>query len=233
MNTVDFNFLTEMDNNPLIVFNSNGKIIYLNDNAEILMGYAKKSDIYKLTINNAAKDYGIKHTKMELHYKHLNFYAISVGYSNDEWIAIRLYYRPLSRKYSKYNIEEQVVTDVNKMLSVAIHQFTIDKTIDIRLFADSEIPATLLNQNNFLKLLRKSLSLFKANTYLDITLKLDIGDQIIVNNKSYKIIILKFQSNGRYCTEDKDIDQLANELCIVPNLKENSIAFDIPLITPS
>jgi len=230
MKTPDFEFLANMDSNPLLVFNHAGKIIYLNDSAEILMGYTSTSEIYNLALNNAPKDYGIKNSKIELVYDHLNFYGMSVGYKSDEWIAIKLYYRPLSKKYANTDSRQYILTDINKMLSVAIHQYTIDKNIDIRLFADCELPHTLLNQNDFLKLLRISLSTFEECSYLDIKLKLGIGEHLLVNGISYKISILKLESNRRLTKEDSDIDELANRLCIVPNLQAKSISFDIPII---
>ena len=230
MITPNFEFLANMDSNPLIVFNPNGKIVYLNDSAEILMGYVSASEIYNLALNNAPKEYGMKNSKMELVYDHLNFYGISVGYNSDEWIAIKLYYRPLSKKYANGDAKQHILTDINKMLSVAIHQYTIDKNIDIRLFADSELPLTMLNQNDFLKLLRITLSTFRECSYLDITLKLGIGEYLLVNGKSYKISILKLTSYQRSSKEDKDIDELANRLCIVPNIQEHNISFDIPII---
>jgi len=231
MNTFNPKFLLDTDSNPIIVFSESGKIIYINDSAEILMGYVPKKEIFDLALNYAPKDYGSKTTQLELSFGHLNFYSISVGYLSDEWISIRLYYRPLTKKYFTYKKEDQTPTDINKMLSVAIHQFTIDKDIDIKLFTDTDIPQITLNQNSFLKLLRKTLSLFRVNKFLDITLKLNIGEHIIIEQKPYKIVILKFESNGRYCDEDKNIDELANELFIVSSFKENSITFEIPLIT--
>ncbi len=230
MNTLDFEFLVNMDNNPLIVFNPNGKIIYLNNSAEILMGYVSSSEIYNLALNNAPKEYGVKNSKMELVYDHLNFYSISVGYKSDEWIAIKLYFRPLSKKYANGDTKQHILTDINKMLSVAIYQFTIDKDIDIQLFADGDLPHTMLNQNEFLKLLRITLSTFSNCKSLHISLKLGIGEHLIINNNSYKIAILKFKSNTRERKEDKEIDELANRLCIVPNIQAKSISFDIPLI---
>jgi hypothetical protein len=230
MNTLDMQFLLDTDTNPLIVFDSNSKIIYLNDSAEILMGHVSKREIFDLALKYAPKEYGAKTSRLELSFGHLNFYAVNVGYMSDEWIAIRLYYRPLAKKYSKKKSKDQIPTDVNKMLSIAINQFTIDKDVDIKLFSDTEIPATALNQNSFLKLLRKTLSLFKVNKFLDITLKLSIGDHILVDNKPRKIIVLQFNSNGRYCSEDREIDDLANEIGLISNMQESSVTFEIPLI---
>ena len=230
MSTLDFQFFTNMDTNPLLVFDHNGKILFLNDSAEILMGYVSASEIYSLAVNNAPQDFGIKNSSIELSYEHINFYAITVGYSSDEWIAIKLYYRPLSRKYSNFSTKQHTITDINKMLHIAINQFTIDNDIDIRIFLDSELPNIFLNQNDFLKLLRKTFATFKYSKHMHITLKLGIGDHILLNGKSYKVINLKIESDKRITTTDRSIDELCNELCVIPNLQKKSVLFDIPLI---
>jgi len=233
MNTfdIDFKFLVESDSSPLIVFNHNGHIEYLNSNAEILMSYVNTKGIFDLAVKNAPKDYGSNTTQVELKYGHLKFYSINVSYINDEWIAIRLYYRP--REYIQVdnsNKENLVLTDLNRLLDVAIIQFKIDASTDIRLFTDKDIPKTLINQNSFLKLLRVVLSQFRAVSYLDIALKLGIGEHIVMDGKRYPLVNLEFISNGRYCNDDKEIESLSKELCLVSSLDENSISLEIPLI---
>ncbi len=234
MNTsnIDYKFLLEVDNNPLVVFNHEGKILYLNGNAEILMSYISPKEIFGLAVNYAPHEYGTKTTQIELAYNQLKFYAINVSYNSDEWIAVRLYYRPRDKQLNKRNSSKgEILTDINMLLDVAIIQFKIDTDTDIRLFTDKDIPKTLLNQNSFSKLLRKSLSSFKAASFLDIELKLGIGEHIIIDEKKYSLIILKFKSSGRYCNRDEEIKDLASELYLVSNLLENSIEFEIPLIS--
>ena len=231
-NSIDFKFLLEMDNNPLIVFNNDGKIIFLNNNAEILLSYVSSKEIFNLAMHNAPKDYGNKTTQTELVYGHLNFYATNVSYNSDDWIAIRLYYRPRDKKLNhKHDFSNEVLTDINMLLDLAITQFKIDSQADIRLFTDTDIPKTYLNQNNFLKLIRKTLNSYKGVSCLDITLKLGIGEHIIIDEKRYPLINLNFSSVGRYCSEDDSIEELANELFLVCDLKENRIELEIPLIT--
>ncbi len=228
---IDYKFLIEIDNNPIIVFNNDGKILCLNNNAEILMGCVSTKEMFHLAISNAPKEYGTKTTQLELSYGHLKFYAINVSYNSDEWIAIRLYYRPRDKQLAKrVNSNSEILTDINRLLDVAIVQFKIDSTTDIKVFTDQDIPKTLLNQNSFLKLLRKTLSSFKTASYLDISLKLGIGEHIIIGDKRYPLINLTFNSNGRYCDEDKSIKELSNELFLVSELAESSIGFEIPLI---
>ncbi len=228
---IDYKFLLEIDNNPIIVFNNDGKILCLNNNAEILMGCVSTKEMFHLAISNAPKEYGTKTTQLELSYGHLKFYAINVSYNSDEWIAIRLYYRPRDKQLTKrINSNSEILTDINILLDVAIVQFKIDSTTNIKLFTDQDIPKTLLNQNSFLKLLRKTLSSFKNASYLNISLKLGIGEHIIIADKRYPLINLTFNSNGRYCDEDKYIKELSNELFLVSELSENNIRFEIPLI---
>ena len=228
---IDYKFLLEIDNNPIIVFNNDGKILCLNNNAEILMGNVSTKEMFHLGISNAPKDYGTKTTQIELSYGHLKFYAINVSYNSDEWIAIRLYYRPRDKHLSKrLSSNNEVITDINTLLDVAIVQFKIDSTTNMRVFTDHDIPKTLLNQNSFLKLLRKTLSSFKSTSFLDISLKLGIGEHIIIDEKRYALVNLTFTSNGRYCDEDKYIKELGNELFLVSEFGENSIGFEIPLI---
>jgi len=232
MNTsnIDFEFLIETDTNPLMVFNQEGKIIYLNSSAEILMGYVSHKEIFNLALNYAPKEYGTKTTQIELSFAQLKFYAINVSYKDDSWIAIRLYYRPLSKKLTKKSSKNEVLTDINVLLDIAIAQFKIEYNTDIRVFTDTDIPKTMLNQNGFSKLLRKSLNSFKNSNYLDISLKLGVGEHIVIDGKSYMLIDLIFKSKGRYCESDEEIKNLSADLFIVSNFTEDSIFFEIPLI---
>jgi len=230
--SIDFKFLLEMDNNPLIVFNNDGMIIFLNNNAEFLLSYVSSKEIFNLAINNAPKDYGNKTIQTELRYGHLNFYATNVSYNCDNWIAIRLYYRPRDKKLNyKYDFNNEVLTDINMLLDLAIRQFNIDSQIDIKLFTDTYIPKIYLNQNNFLKLIRKTLNSYRDISPLNITLKLGIGEHIIINKKRYPLINLNFSSVDRCCSEDSSIEELAGELFLVCNFKNNNIELEIPLIT--
>lgn len=232
MNTfeIDYEFLLESDSNPIIVFNHSGNILYLNSNAEILMSYISVKEVFNLALKSAPQEYGSKTTQIELTYSHLNFYAINVSYINDDWIAIRLYYRPRDKMQIQRNRESDILTDLNKLLDIAIIQFKIESNTDIRVFTDQDMPKTMLNQNNFLKLLRVTLSQFRTTSYIDISLKFGIGEHIIIEGKRYPLIILEFKSNARYCDEDRNIKDLAKELCLVSNLNEDSIFLEIPLI---
>jgi len=144
---IDYKFLLDMDNNPIIVFNSYGKIIFVNNNGEVLLSYVSTKEIFKLAMDNAPKDYGNKTTQIELKFGHLNFYATNVSYNSDEWIAIRLYYRPRDKNmHYKHDFSKEALTDINMLLDISITQFKINSNTNIKLFTDTDIPKTLLNQ---------------------------------------------------------------------------------------
>ena len=84
--SIDFEYLIENDNNPVIIFSSEGKILYLNSNAEILLGYTSSKEVFNLTLNNAPQEYGVKTTQVDLHYGSFSFYSISVSYNDDNYI---------------------------------------------------------------------------------------------------------------------------------------------------
>ena len=52
MNTtlIDFQAFVEWDNNPFILFSAKGKILYLNNAAEILFGYVSKQELYDILL---------------------------------------------------------------------------------------------------------------------------------------------------------------------------------------
>ena len=229
MNTskIDYKFLLESDNNPIIVFNHNGKILFLNDNAELLISYVSKKEIFELALNNAPHSYGSKITQVDLKYDRLDFYAINVSYNNDEWIAIRLYYRP--KKTNHLNNKNKILTDINALLDIAITQFKIEHNCEVKLFTDFDIPKFLLNQNDFSILLRKTFLKFKNSKQIDISLKYGIGEHIILDDKKYPLIYLTFVTNN-IITDFSDIIKFSTQLDIVCNTSKNKLVFEIPLI---
>jgi hypothetical protein len=100
MNTIsiDFEAFVEWDNSPFILFNAEGKILYLNNVAEILFGYVSKQELYDIALAYAPQTFGYKTTTLSLNYDAFNFYAITVGYENEEQISIRFYILHFSKQ---------------------------------------------------------------------------------------------------------------------------------------
>lgn len=233
MNTASINFqsFVEWDNSPFILFSNQGKILYLNNAAEILFGYASKKELYDIAVSYAPQSFGYKTTSLSLNYDSFLFHAITVGYENEEQISLRLYNTPRIKPRGKIETDKFILTDINILLEANIALFKTKNPNPLRLLTDQDLPPFKLDQNNFSKLLRKTLNAFRASDSIDISLKLLIGQHVIIDDKKESLIQLSIEANGRYTDSDEEIRLLAAESQIKSLLREHAIKLEIPLIT--
>jgi len=227
---INFEAFVEWDNSPFILFNNNGKVLYLNHAAEILFGYVSKKELYDIAVSYAPQNFGYKTTALTLSYDFFIFHAVTIGYENEEQISIRLYNTPRNKPSKKLETDKLIETDINILLEANIALFKTKNNNPLRLLTDQDLPPFKLDQNNFSKLLRKALNSFRSSDSIDISLKLLVGKHVIINKKKQSLIQLSIEANGRYADEDEEIHSLATESRIKPLLKEHSIKLEIPLI---
>lgn len=232
MNTTSINFqaFVEWDNSPFILFNAQGKILYLNNAAEILFGYVSKKELYDIAVSYAPQSFGYKTTSLTLNYESFIFHAITIGYENEEQISLRLYNTPRVQPKRKIETDKFITTDINLLLEANIALFKTKNTNPLKLLADQDLPPFKMDQNNFSKLLRKTLDVFRSSDSIDISLKLLIGQHVIIDDKKESIVQLAILANGRYADTDEEIRTLAAESQIKCLLNEHSIKLEIPLI---
>jgi len=227
---INFESFVEYDNSPFILFSNQGKIIYLNNVAEILFGYVSKKELYDIALSYAPKSFGYKTTTLSLSYDSFQFYAITVGYENEDQLALRLYNTPRIKSTHKLETDKFIVTDINILLEANIALFKTKNKNKLQLLADQDLPKFKIDQNNFSKLLRKTLDSFKSSDSINISLKLLIGQHVIIDNKKEAIVQLTIRANGRYANEDSEICEFAAQSQIKCIMKEYSIGLEIPLI---
>jgi len=145
-------------------------------------------------------------------------------------ISLRLYNSPRIKSNKKIEKDKLIVTDINILLEANIALFKTKNTNPLKLLTDQDLPAFKINQNHFSKLLRKALDAFRASDSIDISLKLLIGQQVIIENKKIAIVQLAIKANGRYSDKDNEIQNLASQSQIKCLLQEYSIKLEIPLI---
>ena len=232
MNTksIDFQAFIEWDNNPFILFSAQGKILYLNNAAEILFGYVSKKELYDIALSYAPQSFGYKTTSLALNYDSFMFHAITIGYENEEQISLRLYNTPRIKPSRKIETDKLIVTDINILLEANIALFRTKNTNPLTLLTDQDLPPFKLDQNNFSKLLRKTFDTFRASDSIDISLKLLVGQHVIIENEKEAIIQLAIHANGRYADTDNEIRTLSAESQIKCILNEHAIKLEIPLI---
>jgi len=233
MNTESINFQSfiDWDTSPFILFSSTSKILYLNNAAEILFGYVTKRELYELALAYAPQSFGYRTTAMSLNYDAFSFYAITVGYENEEQISIRFYNAPRVRSASPIERDKLVSTDINLLLEANIALFRTKNSNTLQLLTDHDIPAFKIDQNNFSKLLRKILESFRSSDSINITLKLLTGEHVIIDGRKKAIVQLSVAANGRYNDADEEIKNIAMQCHITHLLKERSIKLEIPLIS--
>ena len=232
MNTesIDFQSFLDWDNSPFILFNNQSKILYLNNSAEILFGYVSKKELYDLALAYAPPGFGHITTTLSLNYDAFTFYAITVGYENEEQISIRFYNTPRIRSTTPIEKDKLVTTNINLLLEANIALFKTKNTNTLELLADHDLPSFKIDQNGFSKLLRKTLDTFRSSDSIRITLKLLVGEHVIIAGKKNPIIQLAVEANGRYSDADEEIRSLATQSYITALLKENTIKLEIPFI---
>ena len=226
----DLTFFVDKDNSPFILFDAAGGIVYLNDAAEILLGYTDRHTLYDLTLTYAPKDFGSRTTVIDLQYNQLSFYAIQAAYRDEETIGLRLYYRPRTQRTRPADTQRMQPTNINTILEAAITLFSLEHPSRLELLTDADLPEFKLDQHTFSQLLRKSLHLFRASAQLRISLRLAVGESIILEQRRYPVVRLRIEANGRYSDDDATIKRLAESANILAILDEQSIGFDIPFI---
>jgi len=232
MNTasIDFRFLLDCDTSPLIIFDHKGRILWLNEAAEILLGYADHRELFEMALAYAPKDFGHQTTLRELHYRQLSFYAFQVAYNSEEWIAIRLFYRPKAKEERHLDPDKLLPTDVNLLLEAAIGMFRMQYDRPLSLLVDQDLPQMRIDQNSFSKLLRKVLESFREAEAIRASLKMTIGEFIRIDGKRYPILRLKLEADRRITREDAPIEELANSMQILAFCEPDSVVLDIPFI---
>jgi hypothetical protein len=232
MNSIstNFRFFIENDINPFIIFDHNGKIIYLNSASEVLLGYVSRQELYDITLSYAPKDFGFKTTRLDLQYDSFSFYAFSVAYENEDEIALHLYHKPRIEAKRLIEMDRYNTTDINTLLEANISLFKLQNDNDLTLLVDQDLPPFKLDQNQFSKLLRKVLDAFRSSDSIAISLKLLIGEYIIIQDKREHLIELTVRANGRYVDSDEMIGDISKLNHIITLFEEHSIRLQIPFI---
>jgi len=230
MTSIDFKFFIENDSNPFVLFSSSGKLKYLNNSAEILMGSCNHKELFKIAISYAPKSFGYNKTVLDLSFGSFEFYGINVLYENEDIIGMHLYNKPMAKVDDSSLLEGYTLTNLNLLLQANIELFDINYTGKIKLLTDYDIPELQIHQNDFSMLLRHIFSQFLENKNLEITMKIKLGERVVVKDKRYSIIILHVKSTSREKEYDKEIELLALKNHINIHFKESAAILEIPAI---
>lgn len=218
----------EYDYNPFVLFSSNGKIVSLNSEAQFLLGSVTMEELFSLATTYASVSFGFKTTFLELNFGRYKFFAITVGYENDEAIGIKLYQAP-SFKLNKPKLIGEL-TNIYTLVDLCISTYSINSKIIFEKDFDPTIPEIMIDSNNFIKALNKMYACYENNEKIVTKIFYRVGEHIKFEEKKYSIFSIEVSSQN--VNEDR-----VNELKVFAADKnfyidfQKKITINIPMIT--
>jgi nitrogen-specific signal transduction histidine kinase len=232
MNTIStsFKFLVENSNNPLLIFSHDGAVKYFNHSAEFLTSMHLSIKLFRLAVNYASQTFGSRTVYIDLTYGMDRFHAITVLYESDDELCLYLYRTPRATIPKDLSFNGFSPTDINLLLEVNIEFFKIRYRNKLTLFTDYSLPKFQMQQNSFSMLLQKLFEQFFNAKEINITLKIKIGETIIIKKKKYPIVMLEIKSNNRANESDKEIERLSLINHITAYFHRELVILEIPSI---
>jgi hypothetical protein len=219
----------EYDYNPFILFNSNGKIISLNAEAQFLLGSTTANELFELAKTYASINFGFKTTFIELEYGRYKFFGVTVGYEDEEQIGIKLYQTP-SYKLNSIKPEGELI-NIFTIVDLCIATNSISSSSEFKKDFDPTIPDVIVDSNTLIKLLNKIYDCFKENDEIITKVYFRIGEHIKFNNKKYSIFSIAISAKKYNKDKIIELELLAKNSNFYIDIKDNNITINLPMIT--
>lgn len=221
----------EQDLNPIISFSSSGKITYSNQEAQFLLNRISQKEIYALALKYAGASYGFNTSYVNLRLKNYVFFAISVGYENDEEITIKLYKSTMVKKENKLSTKTGEMANIFTIVDLSIStQRTKKTTVNFMKNYDPSIPEFKMLVSDFLKLISKTYESFDNSKLISTSVKLKIGEYIRIEGKKYSLITVEINSDGFLNEEYYTIEENFSSSSLILTVEEQRVQIDLPLI---
>jgi len=219
----------EFDFNPFILFDANGKVINLNSEAQFLLGIVTAKEIFELTTANASINFGFKTTFIDLSYGRFKFFALTVGYENENEIGIKLY----------RFIEQQIVvkkpqgelTNIFSIIDLCIMTNSINSNTNFIKDYDPAIPDVMIDIDLVVKIINKIYLCFADNMQIKTKVFYRVGEYIKLQEQKYGIFSIEISSQNKNKNILQDLEKLCHKNNIIFHTDKNSISIDLPIIT--
>jgi len=220
----------EFDYNPYLLFDKDGKILSLNNEAQYLLGYTNPATLFELAITYANANTGFKTSFIDLEFGRFRFFALMVGYDNEDEIGIRLHQSPAFH-YSKPADEGDLV-NVYTLIDLCISSNSIGTQTKFTKELDPTIPDIRLQTESFIKLLNKLYTIHASgSTSVETKLYFRVGEYIRTEDKKYTLFSIEVTSDKTFSNKSSEIRQMAEDMNIFVDFKTNKTILNIPLIT--
>ena len=219
----------EYDYNPFILFDSSGKIKSVNAEAQFLLGAITPEELFKLATTYANVTFGFKTTFIKLEFGRYNFFALTVGYENDDEIGIKLYQEPSFKLNNPKPTGE--LTNIYTLVDLCISTKLINSDIIFTKEFDPTIPEIVINPNSFIKVLSKIYSCFMENTKINTKIYYRVGEHIRFENKKYGIFSVEVSADKKATQETNELEVIISNTNFFLDILDKKITINIPMIT--
>jgi hypothetical protein len=223
----------EYDYNPFFLFGTAGEVVYLNRSAELLSGYEPVKTFNDLALSYASIDFGYKTTFMPLNFGKFSFFAITVGYEDEEHIGIKLYQSPAGKEPSAAKLKSYESTNIYVLIdiNIALAKSRLSQS-EFKNEFDPSIPEFRLSQNDFSKVLRRAYETFGVdNSTLKTVLKLKTGEFLYVQGQRYPLVEMIISGQDRSNRDDAAIEALSSSINIGTHFEADRLSLEIPMVT--
>jgi len=218
----------ENDYNPFILFDSNGKIISLNSEAQFLLGSASQTELYELATTYANISFGFKTTFIELRFGRYKFFGLTVGYLNEDEIGIKFYQVP-SFQLNKPKPSGEL-TNIYTLVDLCISTNSISSSTIFNRDFDPTIPEIIINPNSFIKIFNKIYLCFEKSTNITTKIFYRVGEHIKLENEKYSLFSIEINGDNLVKNLLNELELLANNENIYIDI-DRKITINIPMIT--
>ncbi len=218
----------EYDYNPFIIFNTNGKIISANSEAQFLLGSTTPNTLFELAKVYANISFGFKTTFIELAYGRYKFFGLTVGYEDEEQIGIKLYQAP-SFKLNTTKPEGEL-TNIFTITDLCIATNSISSSISYTKSYDPTIPEVIVNSSRLIKVLNKMYECMQENESVDTKVFYRIGEHIKFDGKKYGIFSISVSAGNVNERKSNELKVLAENNNFYIEIS-SSLTLNIPMIT--
>jgi len=220
--------MIENDLNPFILFDSNGRMKDFNKEAEFVFNFVKPRELYDLAVSHASVSFGFTNKFITLVYGKLKFYALLVGYINDDEIGLRLYKAVCTE--DEINMNQDIeLTNIFALIELSKNTTLIQSDVVIEETYDISIPEIKVNINAFILTLNECFEQFKNNKILKLKVGINIGEYEVIDNNKYQVASIEFLSNNKLIL-GKQLKDKAYRANINIFVDGNILKLDFPMI---
>jgi len=224
--------LIEHDLNPYLLFDSSGKVKSYNKEAEFLLNFVGIKELFQLAVSNASLNFGFNHKYVSLKYNKQSYYAILVGYANDDEIVLRLY-KVVSNSTHTIKDEKLKLVNIFSLIDLSKNSTLLHSKLEIDELYDISIPEVKVNINDFLLCLNECFTIFKHKEKISLQVYIKTGEYEIINQKKCKIVALEFKSEQNL-SFDKSTEKILENKAVTSNANiffdHNSLKLELPMI---